>query len=557
MNTLLVLLTLSAADLILKNGNVVTVDAAKPKAQAVAVANGRIAAVGSDAEVKKLQGPNTQVIDLGGATVVPGFIEGHGHFMMLGRAKTQLDLTRAKSWDEIVAQVAAAAKVAKKGEWIIGDGWHQEKWVKPLAVHVEGNPVHAELSKVSPDNPVRLMHASGHASFANAKAMELAGITRDTKPPHGGEILHDSRGNPTGLLRETAQTLLPDPEKGLQPSEKEALWRRYVELAGNEALAKGVTSFHDLGANFETIDFFKKLADEGRLPVRLYPMVRWETNEALARGLKSHRLVGYGNGFLTVRAIKRQIDGALGAHGAWLEQPYADLPGSTGLNLETPEDIAGTADLALQHGYQLAVHAIGDRANRETLDLYEKAFKKHPGKKDVRWRIEHAQHVAAADVPRFKKLNVIASMQGNHCTSDGPWVLKRLGHERAKAQSYLWRTFLDLGVPVTNGTDVPVEDIDPLGSFHAAVTRQMADGQPFFPEQKMTRDEALKSYTLANAYAAFEEGSKGSIVKGKLADLTVLSKDIMTVPEDELRQARVLYTLVGGKVAYRAEAPAN
>ncbi len=538
------------ADLVLTNGNVVTVDSKRPKAQAIAIAGDRIVAVGSNAEIQKHVGPKTQLLDLGGQLVIPGFIEGHGHFMGLGRSKLVLDLTQAKSWDEIVAMVAEAAKGTPKGQWILGDGWHQEKWTKVPTPNVDGVPLHHALSKVSPDHPVLLDHASGHAAFANAKAMELAGIRKDTPNPHGGEIVRDAEGNPTGLLRERAQLLMPDPEKHLGRAEREARWRTQAELAGEEALKKGVTTFHDAGASFETIDFYRRLADEGKLPVRLYAMVRYESNESLAKNLARYRMVGH-KGFLTVRSIKRQIDGALGPHGAWLLEPYADLPSSRGLNLEKPEDIARTAELALEHGYQLNTHAIGDRANREVLDLYEKAFAKAK-KKDLRWRIEHAQHVHPDDVPRFKKLGLIASMQGVHCTSDGPWVIRRLGVERAKAQSYLWRTFLDLGVVVNNGTDVPVEDIDPIAGFYASVTRRMGNGEAFFPEQRMTREEALYSYTMANAFAAFEENDKGSLTPGKLADIVVLSKDVLTVPEEEIRSARVVYTILGGKVVYRA-----
>lgn len=545
------------ADLVLLGGHVVTVDSANPEAQAVAVRGDRIVAVGTDAEVRRHVGENTRVIDLGGRLAIPGFIEGHGHFTGLGESKTILDLTTANSWDDIVAMVADAAAKGKPGEWIRGRGWHQEKWERVPEPNVDGVPLHHQLSRVSPNNPVQLGHASGHASFVNARALQLARIDRNTPNPAGGEIVKDAKGEPTGLLRETAQRLTSRavslaPERS--PEEAEAHFRRIVQLAAAEALSNGVTSFHDAGSSFATIDRLKALADRGELPLRLYVMVRRESNDDMDQRLPEYRLIGYGNNFLTVRSIKRQIDGALGPHGAWLLEPYVDLPSSRGLTLEPPEDIARTADIAIKHGFQVNTHAIGDRANREVLDIYERTFAAHPGKTDLRWRIEHAQHVHPDDVPRFAKLGVIASMQGIHATSDGPWVIKRLGSERAKSGAYVWRSLLEAGTVVTNGTDVPVEKISPIESFYASVTRKMSDGQTFYPEQRMTREEALWSYTRANAYAAFEEDVKGSITRGKLADIVVLSADIMRVPEEEIPAARVDLTILGGRVRYQRNA---
>ncbi len=545
------------ADLVLRGGRIVTVDSMAPEARALAVRGDRILAVGTDEEISRHIGEGTQIIDLRGRLVLPGFIEGHGHFLSLGRAKLILDLTQAAEWSDIVAMVATAARDASPGTWITGRGWHQEKWRSIPQPNVDGVPLHADLSAVSPDNPVVLTHASGHASFANARALQVAGITARTPDPPGGEIVKGADGNPTGLLRETAQRIvtakLAEADAARSPEEREAEMRRQVELAGAEALSKGVTSFHDAGSSFATIDFFRKLADEGSLPVRLYVMVRYETNETLEQRLAEYRLIGYGNNFLTVRSIKRQIDGALGPHGAWLLAPYVDLPTSIGLNLEPPDDIERTARIAIANGFQVNTHAIGDRANRVVLDLYERTFADHPEATDLRWRIEHAQHIHPDDVGRFASLGVIASMQGVHATSDGPWVLKRLGEWRAEHGAYMWRDLLDSGAIVTNGTDVPVEDIDPIASFHASVTRRMADGNTFFPAQAMARDEALRSYTLSNAYAAFQSDIKGSLSPGKLADLVVLSKDIMAVPDDEIRSARVDLTVVGGVIRYRRD----
>jgi predicted amidohydrolase YtcJ len=543
------------ADLVLRGGNVVTVDSNQSHAEAVAIAGDRILAVGSNAEVSRHIGDSTRVIDLAGRLVLPGFIEGHGHFMGLGRARMILDLTRVSSWDEIVAMVAHVAGDADAGAWILGRGWHQEKWTETPRGSVDGVPTHESLSRVSPNNPVLLTHASGHAAFANAKALELAGITGQTPNPPGGEIVHDTRGEPTGLLRERAQGLVTAAqqrsEAGQSAADAEATAIRAIELAGEDVLSKGITSFHDAGESFATIDLFRKLADAGRLPVRLYVMVRFESNEAMDAHLDDYRMINHANGFLTVRSIKRQIDGALGSHGAWLLEPYDDMPQSTGLVLETVDEVKQAAEIAIRHGYQVNTHAIGDRANREVLNIYEQVMREANAGTDLRWRIEHAQHLHPDDIPRFAKLGVIASMQGVHATSDAPWVLKRLGEKRAKSGAYMWRSLIDAGAVVTNGTDVPVEDADPIACFYASVSRRLDDGTVFFGDQVMTREEALRSYTINNAYAAFEENVKGSVTVGKYADLVVLSADIMTVPEEEIRSARVDYTILAGKVAYQ------
>jgi len=548
------------ATLAILNGHVVTVDSTKPEAEAVAVAGDRILAVGTNAEIRRLVGPATRVIDAHGRLVTPGFTDGHGHFTGLGESKLELDLATARTWDDIVAQVARAAKAAKPGEWILGRGWHQAKWEHPPVPMVEGNPVHASLSAVSQNNPVVLEHASGHATFVNARALALAGVTNSTKNPPGGEIVRDASGEATGLLRESAQHL-PDAararaDSSRTPAQREADARHAVELAGADALSKGITSFHDAGSNFATIDLFRRIADEGKLPVRLYVMVRFEPKARMDSLLDRYRMIGRDRGFLTVRTIKRQIDGALGTNGAWLLAPYADLPRSTGLPLEQPSSLQEVADIAMRHDFQLATHAIGDRANREVLDVYERAFRANPGKTDRRWRIEHAQHIAPADVPRFAQLGVIASMQGIHTISDAPWIPAKLGKERAEAESYLFRSLWDSGAIVTNGTDTPVEDVNPIPSFYGMVARVAKDGRVFVPAQRLTRAEALRAYTLNNAYASFMERELGSLTPGKYADVTVLSRDIMTIPEAEIPSARADYTIVGGTVRYeRAATP--
>ena len=544
-----------AADLVLLNGKIVTLEDAQPQAEALAVGGNRIAAIGSTTAIKRHIGQKTRVIDLQGQLVVPGFVEGHGHFTGIGLAQLNLNLMHATSWDEIVAAVEQAVKQAKPGQWIYGRGWHQEKWDTTPSPAVEGFPTHHSLSRVSPDNPVLLTHASGHASFANAKAMELSGVTGKTPKPPGGDFLRDADGRPTGLFRETASRLIRAGagEPPRSPAEEAARARRILELASREVVSKGITSFQDAGSSFADVDLMKTLIDEGRIDVRLWIMLR-VSNDALRANMARYRMIDYGDGFLTVRAIKRSIDGALGSRGAWLLEPYSDKPDDIGRNTTTVAEIRETATLALQHGYQLCVHAIGDRANRETLNLFEGTFRANPDKTDLRWRIEHAQHLHPDDIPRFGRLGVIASMQGVHCTSDAPYVTARLGPTRARQGAYVWQKLMKSGAVVTNGTDAPVEDVNPLASYYASVSRRTKEGTAFYPEQRMGRLEALKSYTINGAYAAFEEATRGSLQVGKYADLVVLSKDILSIPENQIPTAEVRYTIVGGKVRYEKSA---
>ncbi len=545
-----------AADLVLRNGKIVTLDDAAPQVQAIAITGGKIVALGTDAQIARQIQPSTRVIDLGGKLAIPGFIEGHGHFTGVGQMKINLNLRDAKSWEQIVMMVAAAAREAKPREWIVGRGWHQEKWdVKPTP-NVNGFPLHDALSKVSPNNPVMLTHASGHAIFVNAAAMKAAGITRDTPNPPGGDIMKDASGNPIGLMNERAQQLINDARsRDLQkrtPAERDAIAQKEIDLAAEEAVSKGITTFQDAGSPAEVIERFERRAANGTLPLRLWVMLR-EPNDQILRDIDRVHMVGLGGDHLTVRAIKRQIDGALGTRGAWLLAPYSDLPSTSGSATESPADIEKTAQIAMAHDFQLCVHAIGDRGNREVLNLYERTFKEHPEKQDLRWRIEHAQHLDPADIPRFAKLGVIASMQAVHCTSDGPMVIPRLGEKRAAEGAYVWRSLMNAGAHVTNGTDAPVEDVSPIANFYAAVTRKMKNGEAFYPAQKLSRMEALRSYTVENAYAAFEEKLKGRLKPGMLGDITVLSKDILTVPEDDILKTDVEYTIVGGKVAYQRQ----
>ncbi len=543
------------ADLVLRGGKIVTLDDTLPEATAIAINGYLISAIGDDQEIDAYVGPDTKVIELNGRLVTPGFIEGHGHYMSLGRARQILDLSSAKNWQEIVNKVATAVDKAEPGEWIFGRGWHQEKWDSLPAKQVDGVPLNDALNEVAPKNPVYLGHASGHAAFANDAALRAGGIDDKTPDPAGGTIVRTAEGLATGLLRENAQDIVEAAvdayQARLSPEENDQLLRERVALAAQEALFFGVTSFHDAGASFATIDFLQKLEASGELPVRLYVMVRGESNERMAEMLPAYLQIAEGNDFLTVRSIKRQIDGALGAHGAWLLEPYDDMPTTSGLVLEPVSEIERTAEIAAANGFQVNTHAIGTRANRETLDIYERTWKKLGiSGKDLRWRVEHAQHIHPEDVPRFGQLGVIAAMQGIHCTSDGPWIPTRLGADRTRITSYPWRDLINTGAVIANGTDVPVEPISVMASFYASVSRMTNQGERFFPEQTMTRMEALKSYTLNNAYAAFEENLKGSLTVGKYADIVVLSQDILTIPEPQIPLTEVDYTIVGGQVKF-------
>jgi predicted amidohydrolase YtcJ len=541
------------ADLVITGGHVITVDPQHPTAEALAVQGDRILAVGTAEEMAPLIGPNTRVLTVTGQTVIPGFIEGHGHFVGLGESLRILACSSARTWEELVQQVAAASRNQPPGTWVLGRGWHQDKWQSPPVPAVDGTPTHEALSQAVPAHPVMLAHASGHMCIVNAAAMQLADIDSQTLSPDGGEIIHDATGQPTGVLLENAMQLIGRVrERQAQqrsPAEAQADLLEAIRLAGDECLRNGITSFCDAGTPFAVIQAYGELADAGQLPVRLWVMAG-EENSALEASLPRYRTIGRGGHFLTVRSIKRLVDGALGSRGAWLLRPYDDLPSSCGLNTLDLEDLQRTAEIAIANDCQLCVHAIGDRANREVLDLYERTFRAHGDRRDLRWRVEHAQHLDPTDMPRFAEWGVIAAMQAVHATSDGPFVVTRIGPQRAKTGAYAWRSLLDLGVVIANGTDVPVERIDPLVGFRAAVTRQMNNGVAFFPEQCMTRVEALRSYTRDAACAAFEENLKGSLTPGKLADIVVLSQDILQVPEDQLAATRVVHTIVGGQIRY-------
>ncbi len=543
------------ADLIITNANLYTVSDSNTEVNAVVVKDGKIFDLIDSKEAGKYTGNTTEVIDAKGYFVMPGFIEGHGHFSGLGYSLLYLNFLQSKSWEEIVDMVAEKAKTAKPGEWIVGRGWHQEKWDSIPFKNVLGYPFHDELSAISPDNPVVLRHASGHSLFANQKAMELAGVSKETADPPGGEIVRSANGEAIGVFEERAMGVINEAyseyQKSLSEEDLVKEWYEAIRLAQEECIKKGITSFQDAGSQYYELSRYEEMAQEGDLDLRLWAMAR-HSSEKLKDTVGNYRKIGVGGDFFTCRAIKSEVDGALGAFGAWLLRPYEDKPGFEGQNTTDIYEVKKIADIAMANDMQLCVHAIGDRANRVVLDIYENIISSNGGK-EMRWRIEHAQHLDTTDIPRFSELGIIASMQGIHCTSDAPFVEKRLGYKRAKYGSYPWRSLLDNGVIIANGTDAPVEDVDPIQSFYASVTRKRADsGYEFFPEQAMTREEAVYSYTLGNAYAAFEEDIKGSIEKGKYADLVIMDKDLINCEDEEILKTKISYTIINGEVKFVA-----
>jgi hypothetical protein len=541
-------------DLLITNGVIHTMNEDQPQASSVGIIDGKIVYVGDESGITKRIAGHTRLLDLNGLTMTPGWIEGHGHFMGMGYNKLQLDLMYANSYQELVDMVEAAVKDSQPGQWIIGRGWHQSKWTPKPDTLIKGFQTHYKLSVVSPNNPVYLSHASGHAGFANAKAMEIAGIKniRLEEAPlelaEGGEIIRDELGNPTGVFSEIAMKLI---SRHIPESTPE-MDRKALKLAVKECLANGITSFQDAGTYQGTIDLYKESIDNGTMSIRMWTMLSCDESTLLNQWFTSGPEIGYGNQHLTIRSVKMYMDGALGSRGAWLLEAYSDRPGHFGHAITPIDSLSDISERALVSGFQVCAHAIGDRANREVLDRYQRAFELYPDlAKDARFRIEHAQHLSTQDIPRFAKLGVIAAMQAIHLSSDRPWAIDRLGKERIVEGAYVWQKLLQTGAIIVNGSDVPVEPLDPLASFYASITRKTLDGEPdggFEPDQKMTREQALRSYTLDAAYGAFEEDIKGSIEVGKLADFTVFSEDIMQIPEQQILETKVVYTIVGGEV---------
>lgn len=529
-----------APDLIVVNARIYTVDNARPMVSAFAVRNGRIVFTGSDAEARALASAGSRVLDLNGRTVIPGMVDAHAHLLGLATALRNVALAGSMSYDEVIKRVVERARTLKPGEWLEGRGWDQNLWPD------KNFPVHEPLSRATPNIPVVVGRIDGHAVLANATAMRLAGITAATKDPDGGRILRLPNGDPSGVFVDNAQSLV----RRHVPSASDQTLREATVAAIAEVNKWGLVGLHDAGESRRAIEIFESLASEGRFNLRGYIMVGDDAQDIAYYTGRGPRSGLYG-GHVWVRAIKDYADGALGSRGAALLAAYSDDPGNTGLLVSTPDHLEKIAEIGLRSGFQVNTHAIGDRGNRVALDAFEAALKAVPTA-DHRFRIEHAQLVSPADIPRFQKLGVIPSMQASHQTSDMRWAETRVGPERIRG-AYAWRSLLNTGVVIPNGSDFPVEEVNPLISFHSAVTRQDASNWPaggWYPDQVMTREEALRSMTIWPAYAAFQEKEMGSISPGKYADFVVLDRDIMQVPPNEILQTRVMSTWIGGKVVY-------
>lgn len=538
------------ADLMIYGGNIYTVDSINSKVDAVAVKDGKILATGSRQEMEVLSSEKTERIHLEGRTMIPGFIESHAHLLALGKQARQLSLVDIHSYEEMIEKVVAATKDQAPGTWILGRGWHQSKWEEQEGF-VKGYQTHHRLSEKTQDHPVMLIHASGHALFANAKAMELAGVNENMDFGAYGEIIRNENGNPTGIFTENAMDVI----KSIVPEDTPD--SRYEDLMAGmrTSIEHGITSFQDAGSDAGAIAAYRRAIENDALDMRIWAMLSCENNETPMNDTFVEEWFNKGpeiGDWLTIRAVKLYADGALGSRGAWLLKEYTDRNGHFGNPVQPIALIEEVAQKGLAAGFQVCTHAIGDRANREVLDAYEKAFTLHPEKaKDHRYRIEHAQHLHPTDIHRFADLGVIASMQGIHFASDRPWAIDRLGAMRIVLGAYRWKQFLESGALVINGTDAPVEPVDPIACFYTTVTRKTREGSAFEVDQRLTREEALKTYTIYAAYGAFEEEKKGSIEPGKFADFTVLSQDIMKVPEHEILKTKVVQTIVNGEIVYK------
>ncbi|WP_421762724.1 amidohydrolase [Ekhidna sp.] len=542
-----------SADRIFYNGPIYTMDDGAPEVEAVAIKADTFLYVGTKAGAETYRGASTKMVDLAGKTMVPGLTEGHAHIMGVGYNLLNVDLREAKSYQEVVEMVVDRAASTPEGTWIIGRGWHQDKWTEKPEM-TNGFPTHDLLSDAVPNHPVYLKHASGHAALTNAKAMEMGGIDANSDQPNGGEIFKSVSGEPTGIFNETAQGLItkviPDATK---ESDEQAL-----RLALDQCFKYGITGFHQAGSGPDHIDLYKDFAQRDELKLRLYVMLNGRDESLLEEYFKKGIEEDLFDNQLTVRSVKLYADGALGSRGAWLLEEYTDAPGVHGHNVMPMEDIEDVTQKSYKAGFQVCVHAIGDRANREVLDIYERTFKLYPesAPKEPRFRIEHAQHFHPDDIPRFAEMGVVPSMQAIHMASDRPWAIDRLGQQRIEWGAYMWQTLLQSGAKIVNGTDAPVEPITPLASFYASVSRRTLQGNPdggYEPTEKMTREQALRSYTLDAAFAAFREDRKGSIEVGKWADLTIFDQDIMTIPEDDILETKVSMTIIGGEIVYEAE----
>ena len=537
---------MQTANLVLVHGRIHTLDPAVPDGTALAIVGDRIARVGTDKEINGLVRPGTRKIDLEGLTVIPGLIDAHLHVMGIGRSLEQISLRDIASLEEVVRRIGEAAVQAPAGAWLQGRGWDQNLW------SVKEFPTAAQLDAVTGDHPAAFTRVDGHALWVNSRALELAGIKRGIADPKGGRILRDkSTGNPTGILLDDAMDLV----QSRIPSSERAAKRQWIQLAGEKLLAAGITSVHDAGVEPQDIDIYKMMVEENSLPVRVYAMLGG-SDKKISDYFVQEKIIGYGDRRFTFRALKVYADGALGSRGAALLAPYSDDPGNSGISTFGSEQLEELTRQALQRGFQVCVHAIGDRANRMVLDRFQEAMTAVPTP-DPRLRIEHAQILSPPDIERFGKIGVIASMQPIHATADMPWVPARLGPDRL-AGAYAWKTLLTSNAHLAFGSDAPVESWNPFKGLFAAVTRQDESLSPeggWLPEQRLTREEALRAFTVGAAYAAFEENEKGTLTPGKLADLVVLDRDYFEVPEAEIFQITPVMTILGGKVVYTKSPP--
>ena len=537
----------SSADTLVVSGTIYTADDANTQVEAVVIEDGRFTFVGDLATAQSTAGEDHRHIALGAATAYPGFIESHGHLSSLGEAITNLDLNGVDSYQTIVGMVADAAAKASPGQVIKGRGWHQSKWSKEPSVTVDGFPTHRSLSEVSPNNPVFLGHANGHTALVNQAAMDALNLTYNTPTPDGGVIVKDGKGDPTGILHENAVDLAYPLIALSTDSAKTA-----ILAAQDHAFRWGITNFHDAGAGSTDIEAQRALDASGDLKLRVYTMVSAQDEALTDYWLARPPMIANDDSRLTIRSFKAVMDGALGSRTAWLHQPYTDDPGTSGVQTFDENRLVDIMNRSNAHGWQINTHAIGDKANTVVLDAIDEASLTE---RDHRSRIEHSQHLVPSDIERFSKLGVIASIQAIHMSSDRPWAIDRLGTERIESGAYVWRDLLNAGVHIANGTDVPVEPINPIANFYASVARKTLKGLPddgYEIGQKLSRHETLKSMTLWNAYAAFEEAEVGSISVGKRADMTVTDQNLMTVDETKILATKPVMTIVGGEIVYQA-----
>ncbi len=537
----------SLAASLLISGTIYTADDTHKVVEAVVIEDGRFTYVGDLVTARSKVETGHQHIALGEATAYPGFIESHGHLSSLGEAITNLDLNGVDSYQTIVGMVADAAAKASPGQVIKGRGWHQSKWSKPPSVMIDGFPTHRSLSEVSPNNPVFLGHANGHTALVNQAAMDALNLNYNTPTPDGGVIVKDGKGDPTGILHENAIDLAY-PLTALSKASSMAA----ILAAQAHAFQWGITNFHDAGASSTDIDAQLTLDESKQLKLRVYTMVSAQDEALTDHWLNRPPLIADDESRLTIRSFKAVMDGALGSRTAWLHQPYSDDPGTSGVKTFDEDRLVDIMNRSNAHSWQINTHAIGDKANTVVLDAIHEASL---SERDHRSRIEHSQHLQPSDIDRFASLGVIASIQAIHMSSDRPWAINRLGKERIESGAYVWRDLLNAGVHIANGTDVPVEPINPIANFYASVARKTLRGLPtggYEIDQKLSREETLKSMTLWNAYAAFEEAEVGSISVGKRADMTITNQNLMTIDEADILATKPVMTIIGGEVVYKA-----